>query len=123
VIGETNQAGLVSTALGNTITIDSVYRESVNGPVKIFAPGEPIIEVAAPDALQLHLVSAISDQGNTLRTAVQTSLGKGRYGFALQSGQTAQSMDLTFAVHTRRQVEFTAMPVLAATNGASATKP
>ncbi len=171
VIGETNRPGLAATAHGVTLTVDAVYKTTIDQPVKPFMTGQPIIEVslapAAADAQPqrveakakakaepektsapnvqtfvqrtqatmmlrpapttanspLQLVEAEDEQGKTLRRGGQKPLGNDRYALSLQNGQTAQTMDLTFAVNTSRKVEFIATPVVMATNRVTVPKP
>jgi hypothetical protein len=72
------------------------------------------------NAIHVDLIKALDEQGNRLSVNYARVLGKGKYRYGSPPGTKAKSIDLTFAMHKSRFVEFEATPVLFSTNAVQA---
>jgi hypothetical protein len=121
-----NSAGLQlkAEAQGEQIILEraiGAFSEEVNdGSAQ---PGSTFFELTmlpATNQVHLDLIKALDEQGKPVSVNYARVLGKGKYRYGTPPGTKAISIDLTFAVHKSRFVEFEATPVLFSTNASPA---
>ena len=121
--GLTNEIGLQTNLLGETILVERAFGASNLPPASVrnYFGQQPFLEVSLSPVLNptLHfrLSQAIDEAGANRDFSFYPGTDRGKYYFSLQADPNPHVLNLTFALHASRFVEFEANPRLAGEKG------
>jgi hypothetical protein len=121
--GQTNQIGLLTNLLGETILIERAFGASNPPPYSLssYFGQQPFLEVSVSPALipglHIRLCKALDEAGTNRSYGFYPGTDKGKYYFSLEADPNPHLLNLTFALHASRFVEFETNPRLAGGKG------